>query len=219
MGRAPVQPVAIRAKVEEVDRRRVVVEVEDVCRAGRVAVVRRAHCADHGVRYCVAVQVAERGKRAAEALVDAVDLVSLRAQLGEIDGRQRVRLPEDDVRVVGALVPDELVGSTVPVDIAGIGDRVAGERLLRRPVNLVAPRAERREIDRRAVRLAEDEIDLASVRARGWRIRRVRRGDEHVIHSVAVDVSGRGDGAAGVVAEAGAVDAVAARAERGQVDG
>ena len=186
--------------------------------------------ADDQVGEAVAVDVARRGDRDAAEVAGrhAAELEAVGAvEGGEIEvGAEARGLAEHHVARAGMAAvrigpegADDQVGEAVAIDVAGRGDRAAAVVAGRHAAELEAVRAVEGgevEIGAEARGLAEHHIarpGVASVRIG------VVGADDQVGEAVAVDVAGRGDRAAALVAgrHAAELEAVGA-VERGEVE-
>ena len=197
--------------------------------------------ADDQVVEAVAVDVAGGGDRAAGQvagiLADDDEAAAAGGDVGQVDGRAKAAGPAehhvavagvgfDIARRVAALGADDQVVEAVAVDVAGRGDRDAGPvvAILAEDCQTAAAGGDGCQVDGRAkaARLAEDHVAVAGVI--GLDIARrvaARRADDQVVEAVAVDVAGRRDRDARIVAGILAEDdeAAAAGGDAGQVDG
>src|SRR5262249_53449069 len=114
----------------------------------------------------------------------------------------------------------EHIVQSIAVHVAGGGDGGAGLVAEARTVDAVAARAERSQIDRRRVRLAEDDERRAVVQAAAAGFDRSWSAEHDVGLAVAVNVAGAGHGRAygSAVARRATGDAKALRSEGRQVD-
>src|SRR5262245_58802384 len=227
-------PVAGRDR-GEIDLRRKAAGVaeHDIAVAGRGACVAGAiptKCPDDQVVEAVTVDVA-RGNRttgyiAAILAMDEEAAVAGRDR-GEVDLRRKaasvtehhVAVTREDAGVAGAIAvasPDDEVVKAVAVDVTGRGYRKAGliRRLLAMDDEAAVAGRDRAEVDlRRKPRgLAEHHVAVACAGAGVVGTVAVQGSDDDVVEAVAVEIAGRGDRIAGVIARVLAMNDEAAGA-------
>ena len=205
------------------------------CVAGAVGPL----CSDDQVVEAVAVDVAGRGDRSAGEVIDflAMDDEADRTarERGEVDlGRKGTGLAEHHIAVAGrgacvagaiaALCPDDQVVEAVAVDVAAEDTEPTGyiAAILAMDDEAAVAGRDRGEVDlgRKAGGLAEHHIAVAREDAGVAGAIAVGSPDDEVVEAVAVDVAGRGDRIAGVIARVLAMDdeAPVAGRDRGEVD-
>ena len=183
--------------------------------------------ADDQVINAIAVDVTRRGDGDPRQIVvvDAAQDETARTGRdgGQVDpGTEPMRLAEDHVAFIGDGCADDQVGETIAIHIARRGDGGARPGIGRtandaEPVKAIA---KIRQIDAgaEAAGLAEYDGGHANVHGPAGRVIGAIGGYDQVVEAITVDVSGRGDGAAGLVAGLATTDDKPARprGDRGQ---